>query len=64
VYLENFSPPALASTSDVYQEVYANVRAILDRYHWRYATTAVKATWDAAAASVTQSLATSGGEDR
>jgi hypothetical protein len=64
VYLENFPPPALASTSDLYREVYASVRAILERYHWRHATTAVKAAWDAAAQYVTESLVTSGGQDR
>ena len=61
VYLETFDPPALARTSDVYREVYASVRAILQRFHWRHAPTAVKAAWDAAASYVTQSLATSGG---
>jgi hypothetical protein len=61
VYLETFDPPALASTSDVYRQVYASVRAILQRFHWRHAPTAVKAAWDAAASYVTRSLATSGG---
>jgi hypothetical protein len=42
-------------------EVYASVRAILERFHWRHAPTAVKAAWDAAASYVTRSLATSGG---
>ena len=64
VYLETFDPPALARTSDVYREVYASVRAILQRFHWRHAHTAVKAAWDAAASYVTRSLVASGGEER
>jgi len=64
VYLETFDPPALADTSDVYREVYASVRAILQRFHWRHAPTAVKAAWDAAASYVTRSLVASGGEER
>jgi hypothetical protein len=60
-YLETFNAPALASTTEVYMEVYASVRAILERFHWRHAPTAVKAAWDAAASYVTRSLATSGG---
>lgn len=64
VYLKNFSPPALANSSDVYMQTYAVVRAILDNAHWRHATTAVQAAWDAAAQHVNQSLATSGGQSR
>jgi hypothetical protein len=64
VYLDTFDPPALASTSDVYRRVYGSTRAILERVHWRHATTAVKAAYDAAAASVTQALATSGGPEQ
>lgn len=62
VYLETFDPPALASTSDIYREVYASVRAILQRFHWRHGPTAVKAAWDAAASYVTRSLVTGGGQ--
>jgi len=61
VYLDTFDPPALASTSDIYRRVYASTRAILERVHWRHATTAVQAAYDAAAAQVTQSLVTGGG---
>jgi hypothetical protein len=63
VYLENFSPPALANSTDVYMEQYARTRAMLDREGWRQATTLLKATYDACAAFITQSLATSGGQD-
>ena len=62
VYLETFDPPALARTSDVYREVYASVRAILQHFHWRHAPTAVKAAWDAAASYITRSLVTGGGQ--
>ena len=61
-YLETFNAPALASTSEVYMEVYATVRAILQRFHWRHAPTAVKAAWDAAASHVTRSLVMGGGQ--
>ena len=61
VYLDTFSPPALASTSEVYMKVYANVRAILERYSWRHAIVAPKAAWDAAASHVTQKIAACGG---
>jgi hypothetical protein len=64
VYLETFDPPALASTSDIYREVYASVRAILQRFHWRHGPTAVKAAWDAAASQITRSLVTGGGQER
>ena len=63
-YLQTLSPPALPRTPDVYHEVYASVRAILERFHYRHAPTAVKAAWDASASYITESLATSGGAER
>ncbi|PQJ26747.1 hypothetical protein BSZ35_19045 [Salinibacter sp. 10B] len=60
VYLETFSPPALASTSDVYMQTYAVVRAILEGMNWRYAATAAKAAHDAAAQHVEQQLSAGG----
>jgi len=64
VHLDTFDPTALASTSDVYREVYASTRAILERFHWYHATTAVQAAYDAAVQHVTQKVAASGGEGR
>lgn len=60
-YLDTFAPPALASTSETYREVYAATRAILERHPWRHATTAVKAAYDAAAQHVQQEIGAAGG---
>lgn len=62
VYLNTFGPPALASSSDVYMQIYALVRAVLKGTGWRHAATAVKAAWDAAAQHVEQTIGNAGGD--
>jgi hypothetical protein len=47
-YLTYTSPPALADTSSTYMEVYALVRAVLDRVPACHAHTAIDAAQDAA----------------
>lgn len=64
VYLSLYDPPALASSSDAYMEQYARTRAMLDRTGWHQATTLLKATYDACAAYVTESLRAGRGERR
>jgi len=47
-YLIYTSPPALADTSETYMQIYALVRAVLDRVPACHAHTAIDAAQDAA----------------
>jgi hypothetical protein len=47
-YLTYMSPPALADTSETYMQIYALVRAVLDRVPACHAHTAIDAARDAA----------------
>lgn len=63
LYLELYDPPALASTTETYFLVYANVRAILENEGIPHAQVAAQAARDAAAQHIKRRLAVGGPDE-